>query len=142
MKYLLFIICLFPGSLYAQLPNWTLGPFNRPAGINPIIRPDTTTQFKDPMTKTMIAWESNDTFNPAAVLKDGKICVLYRAEDRSGKGIGMRTFRIGLATSDDGTHITHRSPTPVLYPDTDTQQEFEWKGGCEDPRVAMTSEGT
>jgi predicted GH43/DUF377 family glycosyl hydrolase len=30
----------------------------------------------------------------------------------------------------------------VLYPDTDAQQEFEWKGGCEDPRVAMTIDGT
>lgn len=136
------LISLFSGSLYAQLPNWTLGPFSRPAGINPIILPDTSTQFKDPMTQTMVAWESNDTFNPAAVLKDGKICVLYRAEDRSGKGIGMRTSRIGLATSNDGIHIQHRSPVPVLYPDKDAQQEFEWKGGCEDPRVAMTIDGT
>jgi predicted GH43/DUF377 family glycosyl hydrolase len=138
---ILFLI-LFSGSLYAQSPDWSLGPFTRPAGVNPIIRPDTSTRFYDPITKTMIGWESNDTFNPAAVVKDGKICVLYRAEDRSGKGIGQRTSRIGLATSDDGIHITHRSKVPVLYPDTDAQQEFEWKGGCEDPRVAMTSDGT
>lgn len=133
---------LISSSLYAQLPNWALGPFTRPAGKNPIIQPDTSTQFRDPMTGNMVGWESNDTFNPAAVLKDGKICVLYRAEDRSGKGIGMRTSRIGLATSDDGIHVQHRSPVPVLYPDKDAQQEFEWKGGCEDPRVAMTTDGT
>ena len=31
--------------------------------------------------KTNPEWEANDTFSPAAVLMDGKICVLYRAED-------------------------------------------------------------
>jgi beta-1,2-mannosidase len=136
------LISLFTGSLYAQSPNWTLGPFTRPPGVNPIIHPDTTTRFRDPMTGKLVGWESNDTFNPAAVLKDGKIYVLYRAEDRSGQGIGMRTSRLGLAESRDGIHIDRRSPVPVLFPDKDAQKEFEWKGGCEDPRVAMTAEGT
>jgi beta-1,2-mannosidase len=124
------------------LPNWALGPFTRPAGVNPIIKPDTSTRFLDPISNTLVGWESNDTFNPTAVMKDGKICVLYRAEDRSGVGIGQRTSRIGMATSSDGVHVDKRSPKPVLYPGDDSQKEFEWKGGCEDPRVAMTKEGT
>jgi predicted GH43/DUF377 family glycosyl hydrolase len=93
------------------------------------------------MTGELVGWESNDTFNPAAVVKDGKVHVLYRAEDRSGLGIGMRTSRIGMAVSEDGLHVTQRLKEPVLYPDQDGAKEFEWKGGCEDPRVAVTKEG-
>jgi predicted GH43/DUF377 family glycosyl hydrolase len=125
----------------AGFPDWAIGPFTRPAGVNPIIKPDSTTHFNDPMSGNLVGWESNDTFNPAAVVKGKKVYVLYRAEDRSGKGIGERTSRIGMAVSKDGLHIRRRSPIPVLYPDKDAQQEFEWKGGCEDPRVAVTSDG-
>lgn len=57
------------------------------------------------MTQDYVAWESNDTFNPAATLHDGKIVVLYRAEDKSGVGIGHRTSRLGYATSSDGIHF-------------------------------------
>jgi len=31
---------------------------------------------------------------------------------------------------------------PVLYPDNDAQKKYEWKGGCEDPRVVEDSAGT
>jgi beta-1,2-mannosidase len=66
--------------------------------------------------------------------------VLYRAEDNSATGIGMRTSRIGLAESKDGIHMKRRT-TPVMYPDKDNMKEYEWEGGCEDPRVAMTEDG-
>ena len=92
------------------------------------------------MTQDYVAWESNDTFNPAATLHDGKIVVLYRAEDKSGVGIGHRTSRLGYATSSDGIHFK-REKTPVFYPDNDTQKKLEWPGGCEDPRIAVTAEG-
>jgi predicted GH43/DUF377 family glycosyl hydrolase len=35
-----------------------------------------------------------------------------------------------------------RRTTPVLFPTNDDQKEFEWTGGCEDPRVAVTEDGT
>lgn len=122
-------------------PKWSFGPFIRPARVNPVISPDTSSRFYDPMRQANTDWESNDTFNPAAVVKDRKIFVLYRAEDRSGKGIGERTSRIGLAESEDGFAMK-RNPRPVLFPGTDDQREFEWPGGCEDPRVAVTENGT
>jgi predicted GH43/DUF377 family glycosyl hydrolase len=93
------------------------------------------------MTGNRVAWESNDTFNPGAAIKDGKVVVLYRAEDSSGIGIGERTSRLGYAESSDGIRFT-RNTTPVLYPADDSQKEFEWPGGCEDPRVAVTEDGT
>jgi predicted GH43/DUF377 family glycosyl hydrolase len=122
------------------LPEWALGEFTRPAGVNPVISPDSTTWFDCPMSQKKISWESNDTFNPAATVYNNQICVLYRAEDRSGKGIGGRTSRIGLAVSDDGIHMK-RDSVPVLFPSVDGQKENEWPGGCEDPRVAVTSDG-
>jgi predicted GH43/DUF377 family glycosyl hydrolase len=123
------------------LPDWAFGGFHRPAALNPVILPDNATTFTDPMTGKEMAWESNDTFNPGAAIKDGKVVLLYRSEDKSGIGIGERTSRLGYAESSDGLHFT-RSTTPVLYPANDSQKEYEWPGGCEDPRVVMTEDGT
>jgi predicted GH43/DUF377 family glycosyl hydrolase len=70
------------------------------------------------------------------VEKDGKVCVLYRAEDDPDVGIGKRTSRIGLVESADGVTIDYRSPSPVMYPDQSAvSKEYEWPGGTEDPRV-------
>lgn len=98
-----------------KLPEWALGGFVRPDGVNPVITPNPNSKFDCPMQKAPVGWEESDTFNPAAVVKDGKIYVLYRAEDNSAQGIGMRTSRIGLAESTDGVTMKRRS-TPVMYP--------------------------
>lgn len=121
-------------------PDWAWANFQRPEGINPIISPDTATLFYCPMRKDSVAWEASDTFNPAATIYDGKVVVLYRAEDNSAVGIGSRTSRLGYAYSDDGLHF-ERLSAPVLYPGEDSQKELECPGGCEDPRVAMTEDG-
>ncbi len=127
---------------YSQnlLPDWALGGFVRPEKANPIITPNPSNQFDCPMQDKKIGWEESDVFNPAATVKDGKIYVLYRAEDNSATGIGKRTSRIGLAESEDGIHMKRRKP-PVMYPDKDNMKEYEWEGGCEDPRVTMTKDG-
>lgn len=93
------------------------------------------------MSGKPVGWKESDTFNPAATVYDGKIAVLYRAEDNSATGIGQRTSRIGLAFTSDGTKMEFID-TPVMYPDEDNAKEFEWPGGCEDPRVTVTPDGT
>lgn len=123
------------------LPAWAMGGFVRPAGVNPIISPDSAAKFADPMRGKDVAWEAYYTFNPAAVVKNGKIVVLYRSEDRTGDVIGTRTSRIGYAESIDGLRFKRRT-RPVMFPANDSQKEFEWPGGCEDPRVAVTAKGT
>ena len=125
----------------AKLPGWALGPFKRPAHVNPLIKP-ASDLFWGPIKKDSIAWESANTFNPAATIKDGSIYILYRAEDQPGKGIGHHTSRIGLARSDNGISITKRFSKPVLFPRNDAQKSNEWPGGTEDPRVARTKSGT
>lgn len=123
-----------------RLPDWAFGGFERPENVNPVISPIDNTWFYCPLTEDSVAWESNDTFNPAATIYDEKIVVLYRAEDKSGIGIGRRTSRLGYATSVDGVTFQRRS-TPVFYPNNDLQKSLEWPGGCEDPRIAVTVDG-
>jgi len=121
---------------------WQIGPFVRPASGNPVIAPRPESVFSDPIAKTPTHWEALHTFNPAAVVREGKIFVLYRAEDDSGAmEIGGHTSRLGLAESEDGIHFTRRD-APVFFPAKDSQQAREWPGGVEDPRLVESEDGT
>src|SRR6266481_8145298 len=108
---LLPILLLASLALAAQIHNLPFGEWTRAAN-GPILSPQGTT------------WESAGAFNPATVLHNGKIVMLYRAQDASG------TSRLGYAESFDGVHFT-RSPRPVFSPETD----YEKNGGVEDPRL-------
>lgn len=73
-----------------------------------------------------VDWESEAVFNPGAILKDGKIYLLYRAIGEYDTYVS----RIGLATSDDGVHFKRQSSEPIIKPEDDYD-----KWACEDPRV-------
>lgn len=141
---LLILAAAFAASACAEpaatAPEWAWTGFRRPEGANPVIAPDTATRFFCPLRREWVAWQEGDTFNPAAAVHDGRVVLLYRAEDRSGEGIGQRTSRLGCAFSDDGVHF-ERLPEPVFYPDVDSQTALEWPGGVEDPRIVQTDEG-
>ena len=131
-------------SLLVPIPtfgadDWELGPFVKADAANPVLSPQNT-PFYDPMQKKPLAWEQDNVFNPAATVRGGNICLLYRAEDDSGSGVGHHTSRVGLAESRDGLHFTRR-PSPVLFPAEDGQKHYDWTGGCEDPRVVETDAG-
>jgi predicted GH43/DUF377 family glycosyl hydrolase len=120
---------------------WQIGPFTRPVAA-PVISPNQSSLFDDPIRHGPVHWESLHTFNPAAIVRSGKIFVLYRAEDDTGTmQIGLHTSRLGLASTSDGTTFA-RLPQPVFYPDADTQQSREWPGGVEDPRIVESDDGT
>lgn len=124
------------------IQSWMLGPFTKPSQANPVITPSPTARFRSAINDSVVAWEAYATFNPAAVVRGGKIFLLYRAEDASGQEqIGGHTSRLGLAESRDGLQFTRR-PAPVLYPDTDDQRQNEWPGGVEDPRIVESEDGT
>lgn len=142
LHFSLWVLVFIPAQLFAQEKPWMLGPFERLPDARPIIQKDSTTTFQDPMTGNTVAWESMATFNPAAIVKDDTIRVLYRAEEKLGeKEIGGHTSRIGMAVSADGTTY-QRQTEPVFYPDQDNQRKFEWPGGVEDPRIIETEDGT
>jgi predicted GH43/DUF377 family glycosyl hydrolase len=120
-------------STYA---DWMLGPFTTPRRIMEA-RADVT--FTCPVSKTAVAWAAKDAFNAGAVVHDGRICLLVRAEDAVGRYAGVS--RIGLATSADGVNF-ELEPEPVLAPGDDRWQAWEWPGGLEDPRVVTAPDGT
>ena len=99
------VLCVF-GATVAFAQSWTIGPFTRPATGNPVITPNPTSSFDDPIRRAPVHWEALHTFNPAAIVRSGKVYVLYRAEDDSGEmQIGMHTSRLGLAESSDGDSL-------------------------------------
>src|SRR5258708_5076155 len=63
---------------------------------NPIINP------------TRYSWESAAVFNPAAIIKDGRVHLFYRALGADG------VSRIGYVSSPDGIHFDERLPYPVF----------------------------
>ena len=123
------------GEAFAQ----DLDRFVKPPS-NPVLRADSSAVFTDPRTGKPARWMKADVFNPAAVVKDGKIWLLFRAEDEPGAILGGRTSRIGIAESDDGIRFNVH-PDPVLYPMGDSFAVYDDPGGCEDPRVAVTADG-
>src|SRR5688572_8937299 len=138
---LLLTTAVAAGEARGQASPWTFGPFEKPQVVNPVIAPSRLATFRSPPNDSTVRWEEYATFNPAAVVKDGKVYVLYRAEDASGEEkIGFHTSRIGLAESSDGLRFTRR-PAPVLFPTRDAQQTNESPGGVEDPRIVEAEDG-
>ena len=139
---LLVLAWAFVAGAQSADTSWQIGPFVRPDSGNPVIAPNPASVFADPIRKSPVHWEALHTFNPAAVVRNGVVDVLYRAEDDTGAmQIGMHTSRLGLAESADGIHFTRR-PTPVFYPADDGQNSREWPGGVEDPRIVEREDGT
>lgn len=98
---------------------------------NPIIAP-----------KKEHRWESQQTFNPAAVLENGKVHLLYRALGDDG------ISRIGYAISANGIDIEERLNNPIFTYHSglgrydinmpEWHQHYNSGGswsGCEDPRI-------
>jgi predicted GH43/DUF377 family glycosyl hydrolase len=116
---------------------WALLPFEKVDSVNPVLTPGTST-FLCPILNKQVRWDEKDVFNPAAVVHDGKVYMVFRAEDTIGKYAG--TSRLGLAVSEDGLHFK-RLPAPVFYPDIDSLKRYEWEGGVEDPRIVKSESG-
>jgi predicted GH43/DUF377 family glycosyl hydrolase len=106
-------LLLWPAIAFQDSANFARGEWRR-LSQTPVIAPQGD------------GWESAGTFNPAVVERDGKIVMLYRAQDKQG------TSRLGYAESTDGIHFNRR-PDPVLSP----AEAYEKDGGVEDPRLVL-----
>jgi len=134
----IFLLFISLQSFAQQQQPWMMGPFKKVDAANPILEAKPNSTFHCPIRGEMIRWEEKDVFNPAVVVRNGKVHMLYRAEDKIGKYAG--TSRLGLGISTDGIRFK-RMAEPVFYPDNDFMKKYEWDGGCEDPRVVETEEG-
>ena len=133
MKRILWVI-LFSISLSANSQQWQMTGFQKADKENPILHPSLDARFFDPISGKTIGWENKNVLNPTALVRNGLVHLLYRAQDSLG------TSRIGLALSKDGIHFK-KNPTPILFPANDAFRGFEWPGGIEDPRIVETEEG-
>jgi predicted GH43/DUF377 family glycosyl hydrolase len=139
-----FVILFSTTAAIAQSPTpsvykpWMLGPFRQVDAVNPILGPNFDSLFFDPIRQENVRWESRAIIGAAAIVKDGKLALIYHGEDSTNGFHGMRgtfgTFRQGLAWSDDGLHFKRESQ-PVLYPDNGPLKDTEWTGGDEIPRI-------
>ena len=131
------------GPLGAQSRrDWMFGPFEKPRAANPVLVPRASSTFRSPVNDSTVRWEEYATFNPAAIVRDGRVVMLYRAEDNMrAREIGHHTSRLGFAESTDGLRFTRRD-APVLYPARDAQAKYEVPGGVEDPRLVETEDGS
>ena len=133
MKHLLLWI-LLGGAISASAQNWQMTGFIKADSQNPILSPSLQARFQDPIANKMVGWENKNVLNPTALVRDGLVHLLYRAQDSLG------TSRIGLATSEDGIHFK-KNPEPILFPSNDAFRGFEWPGGIEDPRIVEMEDG-
>jgi predicted GH43/DUF377 family glycosyl hydrolase len=113
---------------------WGFVHFEKQDAVNPILLPDSSYTFIDPVTQHAVHWQSKNVLNPTAIVKDRKVYLIYRAQDTA------MTSRLGMAISEDGIHFTKQTQ-PILYPDHDASLIYEWKGGVEDPRIVESEEG-
>jgi len=133
--------------------SWAFPYFTKVDDLNPILTPEHSQEFIDPITNSIAYWEERNVLNPTAVVRNGKVYMLYRAQDQSG------TSRIGMAVSDDGLNF-EKMPTPVFFPDDDQMKIYEWNyqkkegheidpsvcvscyfDGVEDPRIVESEDG-
>ena len=118
----------------AKQQPWTLGPFVKLYEENPILTPSPELIFTDPVSGKEAAYEEKNVLNPAAVVKDGKVHLIYRAQD------SLMTSRLALAISEDGIHF-EKTGQPIFFPENDDFNYLEWPGGVEDPRIVSTEDG-
>jgi hypothetical protein len=71
-----------PADTAATGPSWALLNFAKVDSANPIMGPSPVGKFTDPILKKVVLWEEKDVFNPAVVVREGKIYMLYRAENK------------------------------------------------------------
>jgi predicted GH43/DUF377 family glycosyl hydrolase len=116
-----------------------LSDFYKPVNY-PVLSHDSTAIFFDSIKNEMVRWKKADVFNPAAIVKNDTIYVLSRCEDNPAAALGGRTSRIGISSSGDGINFTSFKE-PVLYPAKDAFQQYDFPGGCEDPRIVQTEDG-
>jgi predicted GH43/DUF377 family glycosyl hydrolase len=130
--------CASPQETRHDKRAWALLPFVKVDSVNPILQKGSNV-FNCPVLGRPVKWDEKDVFNPAAVVRVGKVIMIFRAEDTIGRYAG--TSRLGMAVSNDGLHF-EKMPAPVFYPAEDSLKKYEWEGGVEDPRIVETSDST
>ncbi len=76
-------------------------------------------------------WEARATFNPAAIMLNKKVHLVYRALS------GDNTSTLGYARVENYTDVVERSSSPIYVPreNFESKKSSDQGSGCEDPRL-------
>lgn len=133
----------FPVAEYWKAPRLKETPPlvlpKRKPGIKIVLIKEESNPILEPRAE--YAWEAFASFNPAALVLDDRIHLLYRAQGYDGQSV------LGYAGSSDGVRIDERLKDPVFVP-TKAKQVGEHPpigsgggtGGCEDPRLVAIND--
>jgi len=86
MKFILhlIIVAVFigckPATEKSKEAGWALLPFEKADEANPVLLPDTNSTFLCPVRNTIVQWEEKDVFNPAAVVRNDTVFLLFRRQ--------------------------------------------------------------
>ena len=126
--------CNFSNNQEKSQAAWSFKEFVKVDSANPILLPDTSFSFVCPVQNKIVQWQAKNVLNPTALVKEGKVYLLFRAQDSA------MTSRVGLAISEDGIHFKKQA-APIFYPAQDSLLKYEGKGGVEDPRIVAMPDG-
>jgi hypothetical protein len=70
--------------------GWAMLSFIKVDSLNPILQPSLKQTFYCPVSKNIVMWEGRNVLNPSAVVREGKIYLVYRAQDK------RNDFRISI----------------------------------------------
>src|SRR5258706_14923831 len=104
MRYLASLLVLALGfGLASRLARgderWVLGPFVKESGANPILGSAAEGVFDCPIRRAPVRFEELAIYNPAAVVRDGQVFLLYRAQDRTApRASGSRSAGTGYGS--------------------------------------------
>jgi predicted GH43/DUF377 family glycosyl hydrolase len=111
--------------------------------VNPILSPSATAAFRSPMNDSLVRVGGvSRRSTRRRVVRDGKVYVLYRAEDATGASIiGGHTSRIGLAESRDGGALHAAPGADPLSGERWAEGKRVAGGAWEDPRIVEDESG-
>ena len=122
--------------------DWQMGPFVKMK--KPVLSPTADSVFKCPILGREVKFEELNSYSPATAVKDGKVYLFYRGDTLGWKRPPVEgrewnsgpTCRLAMAYSADGMNFT-RWHEPVLYPDKDFMEKYEWPAGLWDPMLII-----
>lgn len=129
----------FPVAEYWKAPRLTpsvpIALPKRQHGIKIALERSSQNPILEPRSR--YAWESFAAFNPAAIVLNNEVHLLYRAQGYNGQSV------LGHAVSRNGLTIDERSSQPIFVPTSisdATPHPYRLHsgggtGGCEDPRI-------
>ena len=142
--FLLLAAGLWSAAISAQqVLHWQIGPFARPAKAVPVIAPNRNSIFRDPVEGKTVHWEALHRRSiPQPSCATAKSTSFTARRTTPAKCVSACTRLDWAWRKARMASTSSRPPEPVLYPSNDSEKDREWPGGCEDPRIVETADGT